>query len=95
MPFVQVIAQWEHLSWVVSQATEGSFMFLEADRMRNLSLSFDMSAEHFSASALKDSISFKTAYQLTDTLCIQYLKLSNALNVSWGELFLLSSLWRI
>lgn len=36
--------------------------------MHNLSLSFDISAEHFSASALKDCISSKTTYQLTDTL---------------------------
>lgn len=62
-------------------------MFLEADRMHYLSLSFDMSAEHFSASALKDSISFNAGYQLTNTLCILYLELSRALKVSSGELF--------
>lgn len=52
--------------------------------MLNLSLSFDMSAEHFNALALKDSILFKATYQLTDTFCIQYLKLSSALNFSLG-----------
>jgi len=57
--------------------------------MHNLSLSFDMSAEHFNASALKDSISFKATYQLADALSIRYLKCSSALNFSL-ELFFFS-----
>lgn len=38
------------------------------DRLHNLSLSFDLSAEHFNASALKDCIPSETTYQLADTL---------------------------
>lgn len=64
------------------------------DRMHNLSLSFDISAEHFSASALKGCIPSETSYQLTDTL-YPVSETFKCFELSTAFFFPFASLWKM